>query len=170
MVKIGINVGSVYSELILNTSKFTAGLAAADAQMKTFSAKMQATGKSMEAAGKSLTTKVTLPIVAMGAAATKVGMDFQAGMSEVAAISGATGNDLAALEAKAKQMGASTKFSASEAAEGLKYMAMAGWGTNEMLDGLDGIMMLAAASGEDLALTSDIVTDEHWSVTGKLVA
>lgn len=127
--------------------------------MNTFSKNLEKTGKSMEAAGKSLTTKVTLPIVAMGAAATKVGMDFEAGMSQVQAISGATGDDLARLEAKAKEMGATTKFSASESAEALKYMAMAGWSTNDMLDGLEGVMMLAAASGEDLALVSDIVTD-----------
>lgn len=121
--------------------------------------KMQEVGKSMQSIGKDLTTKVTLPLVGLGAAAVKVGSDFEAGMSEVAAISGATGNDLKKLEEKAKEMGATTKFSASESADALKYMAMAGWDTNQMLDGLDGIMMLAASSGEDLGRVSDIVTD-----------
>lgn len=77
-------------------------------------------------------------------------------MSEVSAVSGATGKDLEALKDKAKEMGASTKFSASEAAEAMNYMAMAGWNT-QMIDGLPGILNLAAASGE--GNTSDIVTD-----------
>lgn len=80
-------------------------------------------------------------------------------MSKVAAISGATGDDLKALTDKAKEMGATTKFSASESADALQYMAMAGWKTDDMLNGLEGIMNLAAATGEDLATTSDIVTD-----------
>jgi len=116
-------------------------------------------GKALEPVGKDLTKKITLPLIGLGAAAIKVGSDFEAGMSEVGAISGATGNDLKKLEEKAKEMGATTKFSASESAEALKYMAMAGWDTTQMLDGLDGVMMLAASSGEDLGLVSDIVTD-----------
>ena len=80
-------------------------------------------------------------------------------MSEVSAVSGATGKDLEALKDKAKEMGTSTKFSASEAAEAMNYMAMAGWNTQQMIDGLPGILNLAAASGESLANTSDIVTD-----------
>jgi len=89
----------------------------------------------------------------------KTGADFEAGMSQVAAISGATGDELELLTAKAEEMGASTKFTASESAEAFNYMAMAGWKTEEMLGGIDGILSLAAASGEDLATTSDIVTD-----------
>ena len=95
----------------------------------------------------------------VGIYAFKVGSDFEAAMSKVQAISGATGDELAQLEAKAKEMGATTKFSATESAEALQYMAMAGWKTEQMVDGLPGIMNLAAASGEDLASTSDIVTD-----------
>ena len=120
---------------------------------------MQDIGKKMESVGKDLTKKVTLPIVGIGAAAVKIGSDFQAEMSKVQAISGATGDDLQKLTDKAKEMGASTKFSASESAQALNYMAMAGWDTTQMMDGLDGVMMLAAASGESLASVSDIVTD-----------
>ena len=80
-------------------------------------------------------------------------------MANVAAISGATGDDLQALRDKAREMGEKTKFSASEAADAMSYMAMAGWKTGDMLSGIEGIMQLAAASGEDLATTSDIVTD-----------
>ena len=86
-------------------------------------------------------------------------MDFEQEMSAVKAISGATEQEFQQLTAKAQQMGADTKFSAFEAAQALEYMGMAGWKTNEMLNGLPGIMNLAAASGEDLAGVSDIVTD-----------
>ena len=98
-------------------------------------------------------------VSAVGGYVTKVGADFESAMSEVSAISGATGSELDALTQKAKEMGASTKFSASESAEAFKYMAMAGWETSDMLDGISGVMNLAAASGEDLAEVSDIVTD-----------
>lgn len=89
----------------------------------------------------------------------QVGADFEAGMSKVAAVSGASGSDLEQLTAKAKQLGAETKFTAAEAAEALNYMAMAGWKTEEMLSGIDGVLDLAAASGADLGTTADIVTD-----------
>lgn len=85
--------------------------------------------------------------------------DFQAQMSTVAAISGATGTELDALTEKAKEMGASTSFSASDAGKAFEYMAMAGWKSGEMISGISGIMDLAAASGEDLGRVSDIVTD-----------
>lgn len=85
--------------------------------------------------------------------------DFESTMSEVGAISGATGRDFDALTAKAKQMGATTKYTATEAGQAMTYMAMAGWKSQDMLDGIEGIMNLAAASGENLATTSDIVTD-----------
>lgn len=91
--------------------------------------------------------------------AVEVGSSFEAGMSKVKAVSGASNKDMEELSAKAKQMGATTKFSASEAADAMNYMAMAGWKTKDMLNGIEGIMSLAAASGEDLATTSDIVTD-----------
>ena len=88
-----------------------------------------------------------------------VAADLQETMSGVAAISGATAEEMALLSEKAKEMGASTKFTAKEAGDAMGYMAMAGWKANDMLDGLEGVMNLAAASGEDLAATSDIVTD-----------
>lgn len=98
-------------------------------------------------------------IMAMAGYAVKVGSDFEEGMSKVSAISGATGDDLEKLTDKAKEMGAKTKFSATEAASAFEYMAMAGWKTQDMLDGIEGVMNLAAASGENLATVSDIVTD-----------
>ena len=85
--------------------------------------------------------------------------DFEAQMSQVKAISGASGSDYERLNKKAQEMGATTKFTASEAAQGFNYMAMAGWNTDQMEKGIGGILSLAAASGEDLGTTSDIVTD-----------
>lgn len=92
-------------------------------------------------------------------AAIKVGADFEAQMSTVGAISGASADNMELLGAKAKEMGIKTKFSATEAGQAMEYMAMAGWKTEDMLNGVEGIMNLAAASGEDLAAVSDIVTD-----------
>lgn len=88
-----------------------------------------------------------------------VGSAFETGMSQVSAISGATASELDQLTAKAKELGASTKFTATQTAEAMNYMAMAGWNAEQMLSGIDGVMNLAAASGGDLAQTSDIVTD-----------
>ena len=120
--------------------------------------KLKTVGSAIEGVGQKL-MPVTAAVGGLGAAAVKVASDFDSAMSQVAAVSGATGKDLEALRDKAREMGTKTKFSASEAAEAMNYMAMAGWKTGDMLSGIEGIMNLAAASGEDLATTSDIVTD-----------
>ena len=88
-----------------------------------------------------------------------MGADFESQMSTVGAISLATADDMEMLNEKAKQMGIDTVFSATEAGKAFEYMAMAGWKTEQMMSGIEGIMNLAAASGEDLGLVSDIVTD-----------
>lgn len=106
-------------------------------------------------AAKAATAAIGAGIVA----SVKIGAAFESEMSKVQAISGVTGDELAQLTAKAKEMGAKTKFSASESAQAFEYMAMAGWKTDDMLNSIDGVMNLAAASGEDLASVSDIVTD-----------
>lgn len=102
---------------------------------------------------------VTATLGGMSAYALKVGADFEEGMSKVQAISGATASELESLTEKAKEMGAKTKFSASESAAAFVYMAQAGWKTSDMLNGIEGVMNLAASSGEDLASVSAIVTD-----------
>ena len=116
-------------------------------------------GEGISSVGKKLTAGLTLPIAGIAVASTKTAGDFEAAMNQVSAISGSTGKDLQSLEDLAKKMGATTKFSASESAEALTYMGMAGWKTEDMLSGLPGILNLAASGGTDLALTSDIVTD-----------
>ncbi len=131
----------------------------ASQQIKAVGEKMKTIGSNIADVGKSLTAKVTAPIVAGFGVAVKSAADFEQQMSKVAAISGASAEDLDALSKKAREMGATTKFSAQESGEALEYMAMAGWDTTEMMDGLEGVMYLAAASGEELGTTSDIVTD-----------
>lgn len=142
-------------------------------------------GKAISNVGMGMTKAVTVPIASAGVACTKLASDFEAGMSKVRSIAGETSqSELTGLEKtakemgisfkegadssatamnilaeKAKQMGAKTKFSANEATEAYSYMAMAGWKAGDMLEGIEGIMYLAGATGEDLATTSDIVTD-----------
>lgn len=120
--------------------------------------KFQKVGQEIEGVGKKF-LPVTAAVAGVGAAAVKTTADFDESMSNVSAISGATGEEFDQLRDKAREMGAETKFSASEAADAMSYMAMAGWKTDDMLNGISGIMNLAAASGADLATTSDIVTD-----------
>jgi TP901 family phage tail tape measure protein len=163
-----IDVGTAVGYLLLDTKGFQSGFSSAMKDMKTFqdesatvSDKFSAMGSALTSVGGTLTKSVTLPLVGLGATVTAVAANFETSMSKVAAIAGldTTGEEFDALSEKAKEMGATTKFSASEAADAFTYMAMAGWKTESMLDGIDGIMQLAAASGEDLATTSDIVTD-----------
>lgn len=161
------DVGSAVGYLDLDISGFLSGLQSAQSQANTASKNiattignnLQSAGKSMTSAGSTLTKTVTTPVLGLGTAAVKVTSDFESAMSKVSAISGATGGDLDALNKKAQEMGVKTKFSATESAEAFTYMAMAGWKTEDMLSGIDGIMSLAAADGLDLATTSDIVTD-----------
>ena len=120
---------------------------------------IERSGKAIAGVGANLTKTVTAPIAGIGVASVKLAADFEKGMSTVQSISGATGTDLEMLSKKAKEMGLKTKYSASESAEAFKYMAMAGWKAGEMADGIEGVMYLAGATGEDLAGTSDIVTD-----------
>lgn len=134
-------------------------LTAIGEQFKAVGAKLTSVGTKVKDFGANLTTKVTVPIAAVGGFALKTAADFDAGMSEVQSISGATGKDFDALRAKAREMGEKTQFTATQSAEALKYMAMAGWDTDKMLSGLPGVMNLAAASGEELGRVSDIVTD-----------
>ena len=120
--------------------------------------KLKEVGGKIEDAGKSL-RYVSAAAAGLLTGIVKTTAEFDASMSKVAAISGAAGEEFDSLREKAREMGATTKFTATESAEAMNYMAMAGWKTEDMLSGISGIMNLAAASGEDLATTSDIVTD-----------
>lgn len=121
--------------------------------------KIKSIGDSMKSVGRNMSMYVTAPITAGFGAAMKKSIDFDDTMRKVKAASGATGDEFNQLRTKALQMGRDTKFTASESAEAMNYMALAGWDTKDMLNGIGGVMNLAAASGEDLASVSDIVTD-----------
>lgn len=125
-------------------------------------AQLQNTGKKISKAGEKISNvgqkllPVTGAVVAIGTAAVKAGNDFEAQMSRVAAISGATGDDLKALTDQALQLGADTAYSATEAAQGMENLASAGFTTKEIMAAMPGMLDLAASSGEDLANSADI--------------
>lgn len=157
----------IYDAILkLDSSPFVQGLTRATDQLKDSYRTINDAGnsfmrhgRSLEATGKALTGAITAPVLGVGAAALKAGRSFTDEMNTVQAVSGATGKDFEKLTALARKMGAETKFSASESAEALKYMGMAGWDTQQMTAGLEPILNLAVAAGTDLATTSDIVTD-----------
>ena len=160
-----INVGTAVAYLDLDASKFTAGLKAAQQSLQgvskdtnTFSTKITSLGSGLKQAGATLSL-VSVPLLGLGALAVKTASDFEAGMSEVKAITGATGKDFEALEKQAKELGSTTKFSASQAAEGMKYFGMAGYDTEKILAAMPNTLNLAAAAGTDLGITCDIVSD-----------
>lgn len=161
-----VNLGTAYAELKLKTDGFSAGIKSAQSELDSFKNKanlvaegFNAAGASITKAGSTLTKSVTMPIVGLGTAAVKTTATFDQSMSKVQALSGATGKEFDALREKAIEMGAKTAFSASEAADAFSYMALAGWKTGDMLDGIEGILNLAASSQMDLAEASDLVTD-----------
>lgn len=160
------DLGRAVGYLLLDTSGFTSGFTAARRDLSTFmdstqnaQTRVNALGGAFTSAGATLTKNFSVPLLGIATAAVKVTADFDSQMAKVAAISGATGNDFDKLREKAREMGEKTKFSATEAGQAFEYMAMAGWKTEDMLNGVEGVMNLAAAAGEELGLTSDIVTD-----------
>lgn len=161
-----LNLGSAIGYLELDSSRWTNSYTTARQQMQTLAdssqsmgSRFQAAGSMLTSAGSTLTTHVTLPLVGIGTASVKTAADFESSMSNVQALSGATGSELQQLSDLAKEMGATTQFSASECADALGYMALAGWDTQQSMDALPGVLNLAAASGMDLANASDAVTD-----------
>lgn len=158
-----VDVGSAVGYLLLDTSSFEKGLSGALSDLKTFSDdttsvsdKLSALGSSFTSAGKTLTAGVTLPIVGVGTAAVKMGNDFEAQMSRVKAIAGATSDEFEALSAQALQLGSDTSFSASQVAEGMENLASAGFTAEEIMAAMPGLLDLAASSGADLATASEI--------------
>lgn len=141
-----------------DTAKMSKELKESGQNLDDLGGKLEAVGGKLNSAGNTL-IGLSAPILAFAGYATKAGIDFEQGMAQVQAISGATGNELQALTEKAKEIGATTQWSASQAAEGLQYLSMAGWDTQSMLDGLTPIVNLATASTENLGTVSDIVSD-----------
>lgn len=132
--------------------------------MKTASKKLKDVGGKMESVGKDLNKKVTLPLVGIGAAAAKLGVEFEKSMSEVAAVSGASAEELQQLEKAARDAGATTDKSARDAADALKYMALAGWDVETSQKALMPVLKMSSAAGIELGKTSDLVTDSMSSL------
>lgn len=130
-----------------------------DNSMNTIANKVDKEFQRMQRAAKTLGVAGAAALTGITTAAVNVGKEYEAQMSTVEAISGASADEMARLEKMAQEMGATTKFTATESGQAMEYMAMAGWKSEQMLGGIEGIMELAAASGEDLATVSDIVTD-----------
>ena len=158
-----VDVGSAVGYLDLDISKFLANLNEANNKVntttKSMTDRLDSMDRKLSGAGTKLTAVLTAPIKGAETYFVKTAANFESAMSKVSAISGASGEDLEELTEKAREMGEKTKFSATESAQAFQYMAMAGWKTEDMLNGISGIMNLAAADGLDLATTSDIVTD-----------
>lgn len=127
--------------------------------MKAAVSSVRSAGKSMMSAGRTMTTNVTLPAAAMGAAVLKTAADFEASMLRVKAVSGATGEQFQALQAQARQLGSTTQFSASQAAEGMNFLAMAGFETDKIIGAMPSTLNLAAAAQLDMGSAADIVSN-----------
>ena len=156
------SIGDIVAHLKLDISNFANNMDMAMNQIDNSAEKfggIKRAGEALAPVGKMLTASITAPVVAFGAASIKTGMDFSAAISKVGALSGATGKDLQKLEDCAREMGATTMYSATDAADALGYMALAGWDVNESTTALPGVLSLAAASGMDLAQASDLCTD-----------
>ena len=132
-----------------------------DAQdaVKTFEEKSNsmttAVGKVMQGTGAAMTKYITTPLIGVGVAAAKVGGDFEAQMSRVKAISGATGDTFEQMKQQAIDLGAKTAFSAKESAAGMENLASAGFSAQEIMKAMPGLLDLAAVSGGDVALASE---------------
>lgn len=169
-------VGTAIAYLDLDATGFNSKLGTAWTQLQgiadsslSLDQKLTSVGSGLKSIGSTLTTNVTLPIAAGMTIATKKTMDFEEAMSNVKALSGATGDDFDALREKALELGGSTKFTSKEVADAFSYMALAGWDVEEMLAGISGVLDLAASSDMELARASDIVTD-YLSAYGKEAA
>lgn len=165
-----VNIGKAIAYLELDTSKFTQGFSKAAQEMKVFQSstatvtqKMNGLASASSIVGGALTKGVTVPLAAIGTASVKVSMDFEKAMSSVKAITGSTGKDFENLRQEAIDLGSSTTFSATEVANAMTEMAKAGWDSQQIMDGMAGVLDAAAASGEELATVSTIVAD---AITG----
>lgn len=165
-----VNLGTAIGYLDIDTSKFKQGFKDALNEVKKFSDETKSTNDKLKVVadgmtniGASMSKNVTVPLVGAGALMLKTASDFEYGMSQVKAITGATGDDFERLKSTALDLGASTAFSASEVADAMTEMAKAGWDTNQIISGMGGVLNAAAASGEELASVSTIVAD---AITG----
>ena len=145
------DLGTLYVNLKLKDDATTG--------LKKASSSIEKIGQSATEVGKTFSKYITAPLTGLGALAIKEFAGFESSMAKVKAITQATSDEMAILTAKARDLGKNTQFSATEVADAMTYMGMAGWNTTQILDGLEGVLDLAVASETDLAKVSDIVTD-----------
>jgi phage-related protein len=161
-----VGLGTAVGYLSLDVTGFVAGIDSASASLGTLESKfsttaqgLQTIGSMFSSAGTKLTATLTAPVGGFGAASVKAGTEFDSAMSQVSAVSSATGTDLEMIRDRAIEMGEKTRYSATESADAMYYMGLAGWNAQQIYAGLPGVLALGAASGEDLSRVSDIVTD-----------
>ena len=159
-----INAGKATGYLIIDSSGWMTGLNNAGKQYNSFlknvensATPFQALNTIMNGVGRTMTTAITLPLLTMGSKMVQTAADFEHAMKRVQAISGSTGAEFEMLSVKAVQLGADTIYTASESAAAMEMMAKAGWSAQDMMAGLEGVMMAATATGSDLAVTADIL-------------
>lgn len=165
-----ISAGKIVAYLELDTTKFKSGFKEAINDIRVWGDQTQTVGNRWSAlasgigkVGSELTKNVTVPLLAIGTASVKVTANFEKNMSAVKAVSGATGSEFESLKKKAIDLGASTVFSASEVSEAMIDMAKAGWSSQQIMSGMEGVLNAASASGENLATVSTIIAD---AITG----
>lgn len=152
-------IGALRIPLSINAGKFARNTKEAGGQLDDLGRRAKRLGRNMARIGGILSTTVTGPIVAFGAGILRAGGDFQKAMNRVTAVSGATGDEIEKLKAQAKELGATTQFSASQAADAMGFLAMAGFDANKIMGAMPGTLQLAASAQLDLAKSADIVSN-----------
>lgn len=152
-------IGALRIDLGMNTAAFEKGTTLAQRELKKLQKQTRKIGRQMRDVGKGMSMYLTAPIVGFAASTAKVAGDFEASMNKVAAVSNASAGELEALTEKAKEMGRTTQFSASQSADALSFLAMAGFSANEAIEALPGTLQLAAAAQMDLGEAADIVSN-----------
>jgi TP901 family phage tail tape measure protein len=158
-----VNAFSIFGRMSLDDSDYQRGLRSAEGETKKAADRMatdwKKVGEAAQTVGKALSLTLTAPIVAFGATAIRAAADFESSMNKVRGITQATGDDFQRLEALAKDLGASTQFSASQAADAMGFLAMAGFDVDDIMSSLPGVLELAAAGNIDLARAADIASN-----------
>ena len=160
-----IDAGTVMAYMDMDLSPFSNKLSTAMSQLSTFAdnsenagTRIEALGSSLTSVGTSLTTGLTLPIVGIGTASVSAAASFEEAMSEVQALTGATGSEFDALSEQAQELGASTRYSATEASNAMSELASAGFTTSEIMSAMPGLLDLAASGNVDLATAAGIAS------------
>lgn len=154
-----LTIGELVGYLRLDTTRFDSAMRRAQDSMSGAGQRMSRAGQQISGAGQTLTTRLTLPLAGVGLTAIKMSGDFESSMNRVKAVSGASGDEMEQLKEQAKELGATTQFSASQAADAMGFLAMAGFKTNEIMTALPGVLNLAAAGNLELADAADIASN-----------